>query len=440
MKITIIGTGYVGLVTGACFADAGHTVTCLDNNKLKIENLKQGIMPIYEKKLKNLIESNYREKRLFFTTSYKDALKSSKIVFIAVDTPPKKNGQANLSSIKNVCIELSKYIKAGLIIVEKSTVPVGTSDYIKKTIKSNLAKSKKNLKFHVASNPEFLKEGTAIDDFIKPDRIIIGLEDLSLKEIFENLYRPFNRRYEKIHFMDIKSAELTKYAANAMLATKISFINELSNIADKVNADIDFVRKGIGADKRIGYEFLYPGCGYGGSCLPKDVDALINIALTNKYNPDLLSSVAKVNQRQKIAMYKKVKQFFKDKLKGKKISIWGLSFKPNTDDTRSAPSIDTIKSLIKDGAIINAYDPVASLKKDFSKFKKNYSESSNAMDTIKKADALLIFTEWKEFWSIDLNIFKKLMKQPVIFDGRNIYTPKIMKKYKIKYFSFGRKA
>ena len=440
MKITIIGTGYVGLVTGACFADAGHTVTCLDNNKLKIENLKQGIMPIYEKKLKNLIESNYREKRLFFTTSYKDALKSSKIVFIAVDTPPKKNGQANLSSIKNVCIELSKYIKAGLIIVEKSTVPVGTSDYIKKTIKSNLAKSKRNLKFHVVSNPEFLKEGTAIDDFIKPDRIIIGLEDLSLKEIFENLYRPFNRRYEKIHFMDIKSAELTKYAANAMLATKISFINELSNIADKVNADIDFVRKGIGADKRIGYEFLYPGCGYGGSCLPKDVDALINIALTNKYNPDLLSSVAKVNQRQKIAMYKKVKQFFKDKLKGKKISIWGLSFKPNTDDTRSAPSIDTIKSLIKDGAIINAYDPVASLKKDFSKFKKNYSESSNAMDTIKKADALLIFTEWKEFWSIDLNIFKKLMKQPVIFDGRNIYTPKIMKKYKIKYFSFGRKA
>tara|TARA_B100001123_G_scaffold92626_1_gene106535 strand:+ start:1015 stop:2337 length:1323 start_codon:yes stop_codon:yes gene_type:complete len=440
MKITIIGTGYVGLVTGACFADAGHTVTCLDNNKLKIENLKQGIMPIYEKKLKNLIESNYREKRLFFTTSYKDALKSSKIVFIAVDTPPKKNGQANLSSIKNVCIELSKYIKTGLIIVEKSTVPVGTSDYIKKTIKSNLAKSKRNLKFHVVSNPEFLKEGTAIDDFIKPDRIIIGLEDLSLKEIFENLYRPFNRRYEKIHFMDIKSAELTKYAANAMLATKISFINELSNIADKVNADIDFVRKGIGADKRIGYEFLYPGCGYGGSCLPKDVDALINIALTNKYNPDLLSSVAKVNQRQKIIMYKKVKQFFKDKLKGKKISIWGLSFKPNTDDTRSAPSIDTIKSLIKDGAIINAYDPVASLKKDFSKFKKNYSESSNAMDTIKKADALLIFTEWKEFWSIDLNIFKKLMKQPVIFDGRNIYTPKIMKKYKIKYFSFGRKA
>ena len=440
MKITIIGTGYVGLVTGACFADAGHTVTCLDNNKLKIENLKQGIMPIYEKKLKNLIESNYREKRLFFTTSYKDALKSSKIVFIAVDTPPKKNGQANLSSIKNVCIELSKYIKTGLIIVEKSTVPVGTSDYIKKTIKSNLTKSQKNLKFHVVSNPEFLKEGTAIDDFIKPDRIIIGLEDLSLKEIFENLYRPFNRRYEKIHFMDIKSAELTKYAANAMLATKISFINELSNIADKVNADIDFVWKGIGADKRIGYEFLYPGCGYGGSCLPKDVDALINIALTNKYNPDLLSSVAKVNQRQKIAMYKKVKQFFKDKLKGKKISIWGLSFKPNTDDTRSAPSIDTIKSLIKDGAIINAYDPVASLKKDFSKFKKNYSESSNAMDTIKKADALLIFTEWKEFWSIDLNIFKKLMKQPVIFDGRNIYTPKIMKKYKIKYFSFGRKA
>ena len=275
MKITIVGAGYVGLVTGACFADAGHTVRCLDINQLKVDNLKKGILPIYEKRLQNLIQSNYAEKRLFFTTSYEQALKSAKIIFIAVDTPAKKNGQTDLKSIKNVCTEVAKYLKPGMIIVEKSTVPVGTSDLIKDTIKKNLIKTKKNIKFHVVSNPEFLKEGTAIDDFLKPDRIIIGIDDDSLKETFINLYRPFNRRYEKIHFMDIRSAELTKYAANAMLATKISFINELSNIAEKVNADIDVVRKGIGADKRIGYEFLYPGCGYGGSCLPKDIDALI---------------------------------------------------------------------------------------------------------------------------------------------------------------------
>ncbi len=439
MKITIIGTGYVGLVTGTCFADAGHMVTCLDNNKLKIDNLKKGIMPIYERKLQTLVKNNYTEKRLLFTTSYKDALKSSKLIFVAVDTPPKKNGEANLSSIKKVCIELSKYITNGNIIVEKSTVPVGTSMYISEIIKKNLAKLKKRLKFHVVSNPEFLKEGTAIDDFTKPDRIIIGIDDQSLKKVFRDLYRPFNRKHEKIHFMDVRSAELTKYAANSMLATKISFINELSNIAERVGADIDLVRQGIGADKRIGYDFLYPGCGYGGSCLPKDVDALINTAITNNYKPDLLSSVAKVNRKQKTLMFEKAKKFFKNKLKGKRISVWGLAFKPNTDDTRFAPSIDTIKLLIKEGAIINAYDPIATLKKEFCNIK-DYTESKTALDAIKKSDALLIFTEWKEFWSINLNVFKKYMKKPVVFDGRNIYINENMKKHKIDYFSFGREA
>ena len=438
MKITIVGAGYVGLVTGACFANAGHTVICLDTNQLKIDNLKKGILPIYEKKLQNLIQSNYAEKRLFFSTSYEQALKSTKIVFIAVDTPTKKNGQTNLTSIKNVCIEVAKYLKPGMIIVEKSTVPVGTSDLIKDTIKKNLIKTKKNIKFHVVSNPEFLKEGTAVDDFLKPDRIIIGIDDASIKKTFINLYRPFNRRYEKIHFMDIRSAELTKYAANAMLATKISFINELSNIAEKVNADIDIVRKGIGADKRIGYEFLYPGCGYGGSCLPKDIDALITTSRNNKYKAELLSSVVKVNEKQKLIMFTKIKNFYKGKLRGKKIAVWGLAFKPNTDDIRYAPSIDTIKLLIKEGAIITAYDPVASLKSIFSTHKKKYQECANALDAIKKSDALLIFTEWKEFWSIDINIFKKYMNHPVVFDGRNIYSPEVMKENKINYFSFGR--
>ncbi|MED5274512.1 MAG: nucleotide sugar dehydrogenase, partial [Pseudomonadota bacterium] len=278
-----------------------------------------------------------------------------------------------------------------------------------------------------------------IDDFTKPDRIIIGIDDQSLKKVFRDLYRPFNRKHEKIHFMDVRSAELTKYAANSMLATKISFINELSNIAERVGADIDLVRKGIGADKRIGYDFLYPGCGYGGSCLPKDVDALINTAITNNYKPDLLSSVAKVNRKQKTLMFEKAKKFFKNKLKGKRISIWGLAFKPNTDDTRFAPSIDTIKLLIKEGAIINAYDPIATLKKEFCNIK-DYTESKTALDAIKKSDALLIFTEWKEFWSINLNVFKKYMKKPVVFDGRNIYINENMKKHKIDYFSFGREA
>ena len=438
MNITVIGSGYVGLVTGACFADVGHRVYCLDNNRSKINNLKKGILPIYEKKLKNLIVNNCKEKRLFFTTSYPQALKESKIIFIAVDTPSTKNGKADLSSIKNVCTELAKNLREGTIIIEKSTVPVGTSDIIKKSIRKHLPKKQKNIHFHVASNPEFLKEGSAVDDFTKPDRIIIGLDDDRLKETFNSLYRPFNRRYDKMHFMDIKSAELTKYASNAMLATKISFINELSNIAERLGADIDVIRKGIGADKRIGYEFLYPGCGYGGSCLPKDVNALIHTSSLNKYAANLLLSVVKVNEQQKQIMFKKLMKYYKNNLKNKTVAVWGLSFKPNTDDVRCAPSIDAINNILKEGAIIHAYDPVASLKDLFIKHKKHYKEFNNPNTAIKKADALLIFTEWKEFWSIDISVFKKFMNNPVIFDGRNIYSPKIMCDNQIDYFSFGR--
>ena len=438
MNITVIGSGYVGLVTGACFADVGHRVYCLDNNRSKINNLKKGILPIYEKKLKNLIVNNCKEKRLFFTTSYPQALKESKIIFIAVDTPSTKNGKADLSSIKNVCTELAKNLREGTIIIEKSTVPVGTSDIIKKSIRKHLPKKQKNIHFHVASNPEFLKEGSAVDDFTKPDRIIIGLDDDRLKETFNSLYRPFNRRYDKMHFMDIKSAELTKYASNAMLATKISFINELSNIAERLGADIDVIRKGIGADKRIGYEFLYPGCGYGGSCLPKDVNALIHTSSLNKYTANLLLSVVKVNEQQKQIMFKKLMKYYKNNLKNKTVAVWGLSFKPNTDDVRCAPSIDAINNILKEGAIIHAYDPVASLKDLFIKHKKHYKEFNNPNTAIKKADALLIFTEWKEFWSIDISVFKKFMNNPVIFDGRNIYSPKIMCDNQIDYFSFGR--
>lgn len=438
MNITIIGTGYVGLVTGACFADVGHNVTCLDKDSKKIRNLKKGILPIYEKKLSQLVESNYKNKRLLFTTSYKDAVKHSQIIFIAVDTPPKNNGHADLSQIESVCIELSKHISDGALIIEKSTVPVGTSDFIKKIIDRHLKKNKRSATFSIASNPEFLKEGSAVDDFMKPDRIIIGLNDSSLKNIFEELYRPFNRRFNKIQFMDVYSSELTKYASNAILATKISFINELSNIAENLNVDIELVRKGIGADKRIGYEFLYPGCGYGGSCLPKDINALINTSKKNNYFPKLLNAVNEVNNKQKLILFDKLKKYYKGKLKNKKIAVWGLAFKPNTDDTRFAPSLEIVDALIKAGSQITAYDPIASLKQIFDKKSSKYREVASAKLALKNADALIICTEWKEFWSIDPKAFVDIMEEPLIFDGRNIYSPEIMKNNNILYFAIGR--
>jgi len=436
MNITIIGTGYVGLVTGLCFASVGHDVVCLDNDKKKVKLLNAGKPTIYENNVSEYLEKNLKRKRIQFTSSYIKAINHSNIVFIAVDTPPKKSGESDLTSLKKVCKSVSKVSQKDLIIIEKSTVPVATHIIIKNIIEKE---SNYKIKVKIVSNPEFLREGCAINDFIKPDRIVIGTDDLSLHDIFKEIYAPFNRKMDKIQFMDIKSAELTKYASNAMLATKISFINEIANIAEVIGANIDFVRKGIGADSRIGHEFLYPGCGYGGSCFPKDLKSLIHTSKKKSYKPELLQSVEDLNKRQKILPYIKIRKYYKNDLKNKKIAVWGLSFKPNTDDTRFAPSIDIIEKLLSSGAFVSAYDPVASLLSLFNGYKKRYRESKTSLSAIHKADALIICTEWKEFWSINPNEFKTRMISPVIFDGRNIYNDKIMSNAEIIYFPIGKK-
>ena len=437
MKITIIGTGYVGLVTGLCFASVGHDIICLDNNKRKVKLLNSGKPTIYENNVSEYLEKNIKKKKIQFTSSYLKAIDHSDIIFIAVDTPPKKNGESDLSSLKDVCTSIAKISKKNLIIVQKSTVPVGTHKIIKNTIEKE---SRNSIKVKVVSNPEFLREGCAIDDFIKPDRIIIGTDDILLHEIFKEIYAPFNRKTDKIQFMDIRSAELTKYASNAMLATKISFINEIANIAEVIDADINFVRKGIGADSRIGHDFLYPGCGYGGSCFPKDLQSLIHNAKKKSYKPELLESVENLNNKQKILPFVKIKNYFKNNIKDKKVAIWGLSFKPNTDDTRFAPSISIINKLLKSGAIVFAYDPVASLSYLFGSTKDQYFEKKTSLSAINKVDALIICTEWKEFWSVNPQDIVKRMKSPVIFDGRNIYDEKLMTKSGIIYFSICKKS
>ena len=435
MNITVIGCGYVGLVTAACLSDIGHNVVCLDKDGVKIKSLNKGKIPIYENGLKELIDFNIKEKRLSFTTSYKIAIKHSDVIFLAVDTPAQENGSADLTNIKNSCTSVSEHMSNEKIIIEKSTTPVGTSEILSKLIKLNLKKLNKNIKFSIVSNPEFLKEGVAINDFMKPDRIIIGLDDDKLKEIFKEIYLPFNRKSNKIQFMSVKSAELTKYASNAMLATKISFINEMANLADFLDVDIEDVRKGIGADKRIGSEFLYPGCGYGGSCFSKDIEALLSTAKKHSFKMKLLESVKTVNDNQKNILFNKLSKFYKNKLNNKNIAVWGLSFKPKTDDVRDAPSIQLIKLLLSKNAFVNAYDPVASLKHIITSNK--YREHKSAKKTLESADALVICTEWKEFWSINLNIFSTI-KDKVIFDGRNIYSPEKMQEAGINYYAIGR--
>ena len=438
MKLTIIGSGYVGLVTSACFADVGHTVCCLDVNKSKIINLKKGIIPIYENGLDKIVKRNLKNKRIFFTSSYESAVNHSDVIFLAVDTPTKTNGSVNLKSIKNSCNSIVEFMNSNKVIIEKSTVPVGTSDEIKKMFQKKLKKLNKKFTVDVASNPEFLKEGSAVDDFMKPDRIIIGTDNDKLKNMFESIYRPFNRRLNKIQFMDVKSAEFTKYAANSILATKISFINDLSIIADKLDVDIENVRRGIGADKRIGYEFLYPGCGFGGSCFPKDVSALIGTAKSLSHDSSLLKAVNTTNNKQKIYLFSKIKKFFKNNLKGKTIGVWGLAFKPNTNDIRYAPSIEMINLILKHNASVLAYDPVASLKETKTFSHPKYKEVRTYKSAIKNVDALLICTEWKEFWSVETSVFLKSMNNPVIFDGRNIYSLGKFKNTGIKYFGIGR--
>mgnify|MGYP001560268633 CR=1 FL=1 len=433
MNITIIGTGYVGLVTGACFADLGNTVICADNNKGKIASLKKMVMPIYEPGLAELVKRNVKEKRLFFTSDIKEAVKKSKIIFIAVGTPPLDNGEADLTGVENVAKVIAKNINGYKLIVEKSTVPVETGFWVAHTIKVNVPHPKKEkIKFDVASNPEFLREGQAINDFMHPDRIVIGVESQAAKELLCELYKPL-----KTHIVvtDIKSAEIIKHASNSFLATKISFINAIARICELVGADVVKVADGMGLDKRIGRAFLDAGIGYGGSCFPKDLDAFITIAKKNGYDFELLKMVREINEFQKGDIVKRIKDALWI-IKDKQIGILGLSFKPNTDDLRSAPSIDIIKRLQSEGAKIKAYDPQSMGKAK--EILPGVTFCKDAYAAAQGADCQVVVTEWNEFKELDFPRLKKSMRQAVMVDGRNIYDPEIMKKHGFRYVGIGR--
>ena len=437
MKIGVIGSGYVGLVAAACFAEMGNTVTCVDIDQNKIDALKNGIIPIYEPGLEPLVKNNFAKNRLLFTTNINDALQASNIVFIAVGTPMGEDGSADLQYVLSVAKSIGENMHHHLIVVDKSTVPVGTADRVRITIQECLNNRDSDLTFDVVSNPEFLKEGAAIKDFMHPDRVVVGSNNEKSIQQMRLLYSPFTVSSDRFISMDIRSAEMTKYAANAMLATKISFINEMSNICEKVGADVNQVRKGIGSDSRIGYKFIYPGCGYGGSCFPKDVKALINISNSVDYNPSLISAVEKVNYEQKQILFSKVKSQFGENLSEFKFAIWGLSFKPETDDMREAPSIPLIKSLIEAGAIVNAYDPKATEEAKFylKGFDVNYH--LNKYDALEGANAVILVTEWKEFRSPDFDKMLNLMKSNVFIDGRNQFNKDYITEAGFNYFQIG---
>ena len=437
MKIGVIGSGYVGLVAAACFAEMGNSVTCVDIDEKKITALKKGIIPIYEPGLEPLVKNNFENNRLFFTTSINDALKSSKIIFIAVGTPMGEDGSADLQYVLSVAKSIGKNMQHHLVVVDKSTVPVGTADKVRLTIQECLDKRDSDLSFDVVSNPEFLKEGAAIKDFMHPDRVVVGSNNEESTTIMKQLYSPFTVSSDRFISMDIRSAEMTKYAANAMLATKISFITEMSNICEKAGADVNQVRKGIGSDSRIGYKFIYPGCGYGGSCFPKDVKALINISNSVGYTPNLISAVEKVNYEQKEILFSKVKNQFGDNLKGYKFAVWGLSFKPETDDMREAPSIPLIKSLIKAGATVNAYDPKATQEAKYYLNGYDVNYYLNKYDALEEVDAVILVTEWKEFRSPDFDKMLDLMKGNVFIDGRNQFNKDYISSAGFKYFQIG---
>jgi UDPglucose 6-dehydrogenase len=439
MKITIVGSGYVGLVTGACFSEVGIDVQCVDVNQTKIDNLKKGIIPIYEPGLEDMIIRNMEKGRLQFTTDLSKAIKGSDIVFISVGTPPDEDGSADLKYVLQVARDCGKYMTDYTLVVTKSTVPVGTSKKVKKAIEEELQKRNVAIAFDVASNPEFLKEGAAIDDFLKPDRIVAGTESARAEDLLRNLYKPFTLNGHPIIFMDIVSAEMTKYAANAMLATKISFMNDIANLSEIVGADINHVRKGIGSDERIGNKFIYPGIGYGGSCFPKDVQALIKTAKENNYELKVLQAVEEVNQHQKSVLFHKIMNYFDGDVMGKNIAIWGLSFKPQTDDMREAPSLEIIKKLIDAGAKVHAYDPVA-ITEAKHHFGDTIAYYNDQYETLIDADCLAILTEWPEFKIPNFNIIQKLLKTPVVFDGRNIYDAVEMKKNGFDYFCIGVKT
>lgn len=436
MKVTIVGSGYVGLVTGACFSEVGIDVVCVDIDSKKIDNLNNGIIPIYEPGLEDMITRNMKKGRLTFTTNIADALIDSEVLFISVGTPPDEDGSADLKYVLAVARDCGKHINDYLLVVTKSTVPVGTSQKVKKALQEELDKRNVKIDFDVASNPEFLKEGAAIDDFLKPDRIVVGLESARAEDLMKSLYKPFTLNGHPVIFMDIISAEMTKYAANSMLAAKISFINDIANLCEIVGADINKVRKGIGSDSRIGHKFIYPGIGYGGSCFPKDVQALIKTASENNYELRVLKAVEAVNNDQKLVLFNKIMNYYKGDVKGKTIALWGLSFKPQTDDMREAPSLYIVKNLLQAGAIVKAYDPIA-ITEAKHHFGDTISYCEDQYETLIDADCLAILTEWPEFKFPNLKIVQKLLTNPVIFDGRNIYDKDEMKANGFDYFCIG---
>lgn len=436
MKIAIVGTGYVGLVTGTCFSEMGIDVTCVDVQESKIENLKKGIIPIYEPGLEDMVHRSYTAGRLKFTTNLTECLDEVEVVFSAVGTPPDEDGSADLSYVLAVARTIGRTMNKYVLVVTKSTVPVGTAQKVKCAIQEELDKRNVKIEFDVASNPEFLKEGDAVDDFMKPDRVVVGVESEKAKTIMECLYKPFMMNNYRLIFTDIPSAEMIKYAANSMLATRISFMNDIANLCELVGADVNMVRKGIGSDSRIGSKFLYPGCGYGGSCFPKDVKALIKTAEKNGYPMRVLKAVEEVNERQKSILFEKLLKHYDGDLKGKKIALWGLAFKPETDDMREAPALVLIDKLVEFGALVKVYDPVA-----MNECKRRVGDkvvyATDMYDAVLDADALLLVTEWKEFRMPSWGVVKKTMRQAVVIDGRNIYDVNELKAINIEYRCIG---
>ena len=444
MNISVIGTGYVGLVTGTCFAEMGHNVICVDIDETKITNLKNGIMPIYEPGLEEMVVKNANENRLHFTTDIKQASEKSSIHFIAVGTPPGADDAADLRFVQEVARQLGQSMTAEYnVVVDKSTVPVGTADKVSAIIDEEIKKRNLDIEYDVVSNPEFLKEGTAIDDFMNPDRVVIGADSERGRKIMHSLYAPFTPSHERILIMGVRGAEMTKYASNAMLATKISFMNEIAELCEKLDVDIEDVRQGMGSDSRIGYEFIYPGCGYGGSCFPKDVKALVRMAAENDVPYNVLDAVEIRNQRQKERMFVKVNDFYDGDVSGKTFCMWGLAFKPGTDDMREAPSLQIINDLVNAGAKVQAYDPVAKETATIDIPDEWLNDGrvkilDDQYQAMESADALILVTEWKQFRNPDFNYIKEKLSAPVIFDGRNQYDPELMASFGITYSGIGR--
>ena len=441
MKVTVFGSGYVGLVTGACFAEAGNHVVCVDIDAGKVARLQAGEIPIHEPGLDVLVKRNFDKGRLKFTTDAEEGVRHGLFQFIAVGTPPEEDGSADLSHVLSVAETIGRYMTEYRIVVDKSTVPVGTADKVKERIEHTLGGRGVKVECDVVSNPEFLKEGAAINDFMKPDRVVVGTDNPRTAELLKSLYDPFTRSRDRMIVMDVRSAELTKYAANAMLATKISFMNEIANLAERMGADIEKVRVGIGSDPRIGYSFIYPGAGYGGSCFPKDVKALVHSAGEHKFDAQLLKAVEAVNKNQKQVVFRKIHEYFGGKLDGKTIALWGLAFKPNTDDMREAPARELMEALWKAGAKVRAYDPVAMGEAGRIYGKRSDLELvSSAEAALQGADALAVITEWQEFRSPDFEAIRDTLKHAVIFDGRNIYDPAFVRSQGIQYLGIGRKG